>query len=430
MPDLTQYDLGQLGVNVDSSPIHKLDGELARAQNAIRNPLGVDGGITNRGGFSNLNGTATEASVLGGIGVPLGDGPGATSSERFVFSSHDNGGPSYAGWAQSDDQLTTVTLLTTPASRVPSTYAGPSGTLSVANYHLCCVLGRRLFYVPNFTSGSESVPIRVFNGVRDYELARLQPTTTLGITSMQVSQGTIYLTTHDSGTDDTNFIGRVFSLDPDTGHLTQIGPALATGYYPLCVELFQNDLFVGTGRLTTTNEAKVYKIRPGVDAAWTDDETMAADRYAVTGLKSWNGYLYVATCSAIAVAAAILRRDLAGTYTAVKTFTAGAAVVSITVPLVLFRDKLWTQMVNDSAEVGIWSSVNGTTWVRTVSTVGAPFVVSGTAMYTMLGNAAMKTVDGSTFTDIPDVGALAAGTPLDFTVAEVMGLLPPLAENS
>lgn len=70
---LALYDFGQLGVNVDKSDLHLDDAELRKAQNIIRDPLGIEGGLKNRPGLIKFNASAAAGAVLGGVGVPLLD---------------------------------------------------------------------------------------------------------------------------------------------------------------------------------------------------------------------------------------------------------------------------------------------------------------------------------------------------------------------
>lgn len=68
---LSIYNLGQGGVVVDKSSLHNDDMELRQAQNAIRDPLGIEGGLKNRPGLEKFNSVAAAGAVLGGTGVPL-----------------------------------------------------------------------------------------------------------------------------------------------------------------------------------------------------------------------------------------------------------------------------------------------------------------------------------------------------------------------
>jgi hypothetical protein len=65
------YDIGALGVNVDSDPITLDDQEIRLAQNAIRDPLGADSGLRKRPGLGVFNTSLVAGAILGGIGVPL-----------------------------------------------------------------------------------------------------------------------------------------------------------------------------------------------------------------------------------------------------------------------------------------------------------------------------------------------------------------------
>lgn len=71
MDPIRVYNLGDEGVVVDPSPIHNKDGQFAKAQNAIRDPLGLDHGLHKRPGLVKAFSNAAAGSVLGGIGVPL-----------------------------------------------------------------------------------------------------------------------------------------------------------------------------------------------------------------------------------------------------------------------------------------------------------------------------------------------------------------------
>lgn len=61
--------LGLKGVNVDKDPLELDPSELRKAQNAIKEPLGANAGITNRPGLLNFSTPTQDGSILGGIGV-------------------------------------------------------------------------------------------------------------------------------------------------------------------------------------------------------------------------------------------------------------------------------------------------------------------------------------------------------------------------
>jgi hypothetical protein len=82
MEPFNVYKLGQAGVNIDSTPLHSEDDEILRAQNAIRDPLGNDGGLRNRPGLIAFNTDTANGPVLGGVGVPIRN---LFSGSRFFF---------------------------------------------------------------------------------------------------------------------------------------------------------------------------------------------------------------------------------------------------------------------------------------------------------------------------------------------------------
>lgn len=71
MAILKVYNVGSMGVNVDTDPISIQDQELRLAQNAIRDPLGNDSGLRKRPGLGPFNLNTASGPILGGIGVPL-----------------------------------------------------------------------------------------------------------------------------------------------------------------------------------------------------------------------------------------------------------------------------------------------------------------------------------------------------------------------
>ena len=415
MPPLTQYDLGKLGVNVDSSPIHKLDGELSRAQNAIRNTKGVDGGITNRGGYSNLNGTATGGSVLGGIGVPLGDGPGSGSDIRRIYIPSINTGASFAGWIYSDDDFTTA--------QVDSKIAAPGfpGT----GFYFAAVANNKLFYLKNNGFATATQVVRSYNGRTDYEASTLLPSGLLvGPTAFAVLDGQLYLTTLDSGTSDADWVGRVFRMDTETGHLTQIGPAFPTGYIPTTLALYQNDLYVGGTRATNTNLARIYKIRPDVENSWTNDETMSTGIYAINHLYRWGAYLYVATSATDAGNASVLRRSIDGSYTAVLTpGNVGVATGQFGLNFAEFGGYLYVSWYDGNISDAFYRSSTGAaaSWSALTEPVGGLtyFVASPTALFSLgvSDNNIYKSTNGTSFGAAINLSTLTGQTIASLYVA-------------
>ncbi len=179
----------------------------------------------------------------------------------------------------------------------------------------------------DYTVGTAYPPIRVFDGSFDHELCRLPPTTSntvpKAVLSMLSANGTIYLTTFDSGTSSADWSGRVFRLDLDSGVLTPIGDPFTGGEMPTALAWHMGRLWVGTNNGIGT-VGKVYYFRPDIDTAWTMDHSCGK---GVTALESFNGKLYVATVAAAGVRGLVLVRDSAGAYTTSDTGAGGATAI-------------------------------------------------------------------------------------------------------
>lgn len=312
MNPFKNYKLGHGGVNVDASPAHLRPDELLQAQNAIRDPLGVDGGLKNRPGLTKFNGTTLGDVVIAGITVPSL----IPIDTRTIYLAEQNGA-SAEKWYKSTDMFATSSEETLiGAWQDPSAYFANAAQVS----RMGVFFNGQLYYASaDYTSGSTSPKIRVFNGTDDRELSKLLPTTTLGITGMFAQKGYLYILTLDSGTSDADFSGRVFRMS-ETGELTQIGTAIATGYVPMTLAVHGGLVFVGTGRLTTTNEARVYRINPLDETSWTLDNTFAADDYIITSLQSFQGLLYATTKNGGAgTKGKVVQRSVAGVWSTVDS---------------------------------------------------------------------------------------------------------------
>lgn len=196
-----------------------------------------------------------------------------------------------------------------------------------------CVQDNCLVYpASGYTVGTDYPPIRSFNGRGDRELCRLPPTVAgtipKAVLSMLAANGTIYLTTFDSGTTSANWNGRVFELNVSTGVLTVLGTVFANGEMPYALAWHMGRLWCGTNNGIGT-VGKVYFFRPGIDTAWTQDfATSTLTAGGVLSMASFLGKLYVGTDNAAASRGKVLVRDTAGAYTLSQT-GAGSATAAI-----------------------------------------------------------------------------------------------------
>lgn len=321
MPQINVYNIGKLGVNVDRSPIHLEDGELTKCQNAIRDPLGLDGALHKRPGLARFNSVAAAGSVIGGLGVPISletaqiEGvtvtAGASGQALYwgKFTKSANLSTS-AGWWKSSDKFASSTTVvgaapTNPRSAQIANFGTASLSILTGAPNSVVSYQNRIFYPSNnYTQNGTAPSVWVFDGVTDQELCRI-PTNPLygeaqsqGILSMIMQGGMIYLSVYDNDGSSSAGTGRVFALDPDSGGLTIFGGAGWTSLqqfpdlhvpYALCWHM--NRLWAGTVyRQDTSVAGKIFWCRIG-DTGWTLDRTMASGRGCST-LASYQGQLY------------------------------------------------------------------------------------------------------------------------------------------
>lgn len=415
MPEgkINAFNLGSLGVNVDKSPIHLDDGEWTSTQNAIQDHTGYTGAIRKRPGLVKFNSVALAGSVSGGMGVPLGTN-GIVDTARLYVAQQD--ALAAAKWYYSENLFTSNTATTALAA-----WQKPIANLATAidgSYRAGSILDHRLYYASTHTSGTTSPNIRVFDGVQDFELSKVLPATTKDISSIYTDHGNVYVLTLDSGTTDADWVGRVFQLDTTTGHLLQIGPAIATGYIPSTIAIHNGLVFVGTAKLTTTNEGTVYRINPLDETVWTLDDTLPNNRHGVLALASFKGLLYSGSYAdgGATFKGEIRQRSVSGTWSTVdSTVDNGGRYTS----LLAFGDFLYATAINYSGgnEV-IRRSSDGTTWATVATTTGASLgvlQVIGKRLFAVGPGGLRYTLDGSSWT---------SGTmPTDQTIGGILGTL-------
>ena len=166
----------------------------------------------------------------------------------------------------------------------------------------CVTQNRMLYPTTGYTVGTQPPPIRIFDGVFDHEICQLPPTVTNGVPqaviSMLAADGTVFLSSWDSGTSSTTWLGRVFTLDIISGQITPLGVAFPAGELPYALAWHMGRLWCGTNNGTGTT-GKVYYFRPGIDTAWVLDQDLSSNYVGgVDSLLSYGGNLYVGTDNA------------------------------------------------------------------------------------------------------------------------------------
>lgn len=291
-----------------------------------------------------------------------------------------------------------------------------------------CVWNNHFVYAEgNYTPATDPPVIRIFDGEFDRPVTSLPNTSAgvvpKGIMSMLSANGTIYLSTFDTGTSSSDYVGRVFSLDIISGELAPIGDPFPTGHIPYALAWHAGRLWVGTNRQSSTASGHVYFFRPGIDTAWTDDYTISTSSVAgCTSLLSYGGKLYVGTSAASGTFAKVLVRSELGVYSTAKTASGGTATANNEFPaLVQFGDNLYASYWNnDGTPVSLIYKYDGSSWTTAYTgsgTTNIPFIgfpTDGEILLTIGGgvgyNAALlSTPDGTTWSD--HSAFLSQGTP-------------------
>jgi len=298
-----------------------------------------------------------------------------------------------------------------------ATFATGSTAMLGGSPGIAAVYHNRMVYAAsNYTVGTTSPPIRIYDGSFDRELCRLPPTTSntvpTAILSLLVANGTIYLSTLDSGSSSADWIGRVFALDLNTASLTPIGVPFPTGHLPYALAWHNGMLWCGTHRQATTVPGKVFRIRPDLAApAWIEDLTLIGG-YNVAALSSWGGKLYLGTTAPAGTFAQIQART--DTWAVVETASGGTATATNGyLAFCPFGGALYASYWNadTSAIARIRSTTDGTTWTTRYTGSGStarPFIaltVDNNELFAIGGGAhltaaILRSADGGTWTDL------------------------------
>ena len=281
----------------------------------------------------------------------------------------------------------------------------------------CCVSQNRLIFAKGgYSVGTDSPSIYISTGITHRELCRVPKvagTPAKAVMSMLSANGTVYVSTLDSGTSSADWRGRVFSLDIESGVLTPLGTQFAAGHVPYALAWHNSKLWCGTNRQVATSTGKIYWFRPSIDTTWTEDRDLTSDSVGgATSMWSYAGKLYVGTSAPAATFATVEVRDSLGAWTTSTTASGGtAAANNCILAMSDFSDNLYASFWNpDTPNVAKVYKFDGSTW--TTAYTGAsgtlrPFVAlpKDTGILLALGGGKgftaclVSTADGTTWTD-------------------------------
>ena len=276
-----------------------------------------------------------------------------------------------------------------------------------------------LYAKGEYTVGTDRPPIHIFDGQFDRQIVEV-PETAAGVVpkavmTMLTANGTIYVTTLDSGSNDTNWSGRVFSLDIETGQLNQIGDTFPAGHIPYALTFFMGKLWCGTMRQDPTNHGRLYSFKPNVDSTWTLERDLTTDSMGgCASLLEFRGLLYVGCMADTGAFAKVLVRGVDTTYTTSLTATGGTASENNGfLAMVVWEDDLYASYWNPDTPTAVskiykfdgssWTTVfNASTAASRIPYVGFPqdedtlLAIGGGLTY----DAQLRsTTDGTTWSD-------------------------------
>ena len=366
------FNLGSLGVDLVKSPLHIPDGAWTQLQNGEFNPVGAQGAIKKRGALMPINSVALAGAVRTLMNVPL---PIETTKVLMVALTAIE---SPNGWKKSTDGAAYTNLL---AANVPIALQDKAivGFATVGGIGCRPASIGRLFiyagndYIPYADPGHTAPPVLLYNGVSAYELFRIPPNPTstaasncMAILGMHVSNNLVYLGVLDHGGVAPNLKGRVLSLDPYNGVLSEIGNRFGDGSgensagCPFSLASYQGKLWAGTYGSSGNNQGKIYSILPGVDDAWLLDHTATIHNGYYLDMIAYNGKLYAATDADSAGTAVIEQRTAAGVWTTSKS--APTNNVSQFYGLIVFDGNLYCGWRGTGGTQVTIFKFDGTTW--------------------------------------------------------------------
>jgi len=429
------------GVNTTKAPLQLEDNELTKAQNAQPSPT-ADGSMEMRGGLAKVNAIALGGSVLGLTNVPID----LIATRTFFVGVDQDTTPAHQ-WVVSTDAFATTATATTPAACArPDDAVALVGAGTITNRGL---FTERLFLYPgDYTRGTPQ-PIRAYDGTIDQRLFSVPlnagAVQQFGLTDYATRSGQIpwmfldgfnlYVVSLDYIRAGTGSYSRVLQFNLDTNTLTQIGQQ-ASGWSGdigdtgtggdaggsvmfTCCAIHQGLLYAGVGPVGTGHnciDSGVWRIRPGVDTAWTNDFDNSgagdADEERPLCMASYKGRLFVGMNDLNTAASHIRVRDFAGTYT--SSTSMGSTSGSAWTDMKVFGENLYACSFdnNGGASQTRIHKYDDTTWsvVKTIDSgtatprMGVGMVVHNGRLYVLAINTSRNaivthTADGTAWTD-------------------------------
>jgi hypothetical protein len=345
------YGLGDKGVDLVSTPLHADPNSWRQLQNAEFSNVEGLGGVKKRGGLLKLNTDALNsgASIQALFNMPLETEafdvvPGPASIVYDLLASFEEGG---AAWRGSSDG---------------TTFAAVGAMTQSLNAQASDVATVRLNGVLYFASDIGGTPkIYSWDGatlateVASFPIGPAAATATaIFPNSMTSFDGVVYLLAQY-----TDIVTRLISFTPSgAAAIVTSDTTTITGAYKLAGAL-------GRLWLLTISDAKVYRMIPGTDVAWTLDHTFTGTSTIGQAITGGTNALVVSTRNDFDDESTLWQSSAFGVWTAAKTITEVDVGPSIRFFVILFDDaSTFIALYSNKDDVAeMWISEDaGLTW--------------------------------------------------------------------
>lgn len=365
------YNLGAHGVVLTPTEVHRPEGSLRSAQNAIFSLDGSEGGLRKRGGLTKLTSSTLAGTVRGLVNVPLDDPDDLT---LLAFAPIDAGSGNTWDTSSDGDTWTGASTLT----RVVRTGNLTAFTHVLERFLLRVADGSQtqVFYpTHDYTPGTDQPSLLVTNGT--YDVTLFTPPNTTGasdedtiISGVRYIDPYVYFTARAPNS--ANTVWQAYRLNTETGRVQRVGaPVSETG------TVFVADLVIFNGRLWS------FQVRPGaggygaksievptdegieIETSWTAEYTDADDMSMSAAV--YQGNLYVGTSNGISpgsVTPKVFKITPGSAVSTSDSGSAGGSNASAYGGLIVYQDELYAARWVESASAMSIRKFDGSSWTE------------------------------------------------------------------
>lgn len=348
--ELPDYLVGQKGVNLVQSPLHTPESGLLVGENVefIRD-FGL-GGIGSRRPLAVLNATTAFAGpVLAMANVPLPSPFDGTANAGLYVSTE----ASNVGWLRTEDGVTFTTIADTTWSRAMRVFNNPSNGSHLQKIMRAAVANNSVFFAGDTNFAAQAPTLRKWDGTTDTLLETLSGLGQITDLFYRSSDDLLYLSLLVN-----NSTGTIFSFDPDTDVLTQVGNGF-TVLPPYSVAEYGASLYCGVGTGNVGGDTgEIFLL---VGATWTSDYISAVDASSIKYMQQYELDLFAVEQSAANTD--VIKRKTGGVWSTTHTPAVASREVHWLIPFDGDLFAFVVDLTNSNTDVVRW---DGATWTTDV----------------------------------------------------------------